>query len=41
LEPTGERSVLQLELFGPLALKSRQILKLPADCREFTHLRNA
>ena len=30
VEPTGKRSVLQLELFGPLALKSRQVLKLPA-----------
>ena len=41
VEPIGKRSVLQLELFGPLALKSRQVLKLPADCREFTHVRNA
>jgi hypothetical protein len=41
MEPTGKRSVLQLELFGPLALKSRQVLKLPPDCREFTHVRNA
>ena len=38
---TGERCVLQFELSGPLALKSRLVLQLPADCRKFAQARNA
>ena len=35
VEQAGKRSVLALELPDPFALKSRQVLKFPADCREF------